>query len=91
MKIFNSIQLNSSGPSCKNCVNFQNDPAFIETSYPGLNVMSSGYASARDQDGFCSYNQLYLSAKDSCDHFAKNKSEIKQKEGRNFQISFESL
>ncbi len=69
MKIFNSIQLRTSGSICQNCVHFQNDPAFIEKAYPGLSVMSSGFASVRDQDGFCNYNQLYLSARDSCPDF----------------------
>ncbi len=69
MKIFNSIQLGNAGPVCQDCVYFQNDPALIEESYPGLTIMSSGFASVRDRDGFCSYNQLYLSARDSCPHF----------------------
>jgi hypothetical protein len=70
MKIFNSILLRSSGPICKNCAHFQNDPAVIEKTYPGLKVMSSGFASVRDQDGFCNYNELYLSARDSCPQFS---------------------
>ncbi|MHB8207497.1 hypothetical protein [Mucilaginibacter sp.] len=69
MKIFNSIQLGNSGPICGQCVHFQSDPAIIEAAYPGLKTMSSGYASVRDQDGLCNYNQLYLSARDSCPHF----------------------
>jgi hypothetical protein len=75
MKILNSIRLSISGPgclesSCQNCAYFQNDPALIEEAYPGLTVMSSGFASVRDRDGFCNYNQLYLSARDSCPRFA---------------------
>ena len=58
------------GPSCQNCAHFENDPALIEAVYPGLTAMSSGFASVRDRDGFCNYNQLYLSARDSCPHFA---------------------
>jgi hypothetical protein len=73
MKIFNSIQLNNSGPICQDCAHFQNDPAIIEETYPGLTVMSSGFASVRDQDGFCNHNQLYLSARDSCPHFELSK------------------
>jgi hypothetical protein len=71
MKIFNSIQLISSrsGPVCQKCAHFQNDPALIEETYRGLNILSSGFASVRDRDGFCDYNQLYLSARDSCRHF----------------------
>ena len=69
MSIFKSIQLRNSGPICQKCVHFQNDPALIEEVYRGLTVMSSGFASVRDQDGFCNYNQLYLSAGDSCPSF----------------------
>ncbi|MDR3712847.1 MAG: hypothetical protein P4L51_08530 [Puia sp.] len=69
MKIFDSIQLGSTGPVCENCAHFQNDPAFIEETYRGLTVMSSGFASVRDRDGFCNHHQLYLSARDSCPGF----------------------
>ena len=74
MKIFNSIQLSNSGPICQHCKYFQNDPALIEKEYPGLTVMSSGFASVRDQDGLCNYNQIYLSARDSCSKFVLDKS-----------------
>lgn len=69
MKILDFIQLGKSGPSCKGCVHFQNDPALIEAAYPGLTIMSSGFASVRDRDGICTHLQLYLSARDSCAHF----------------------
>jgi hypothetical protein len=66
MKIRNAIQLRSPSPSCRQCIHFQNDPAMIERSWPGLKIMSSGYASVRDQDGFCGLHQLYLSGRDIC-------------------------
>ena len=69
MRLFHSIQLRNTGNTCQQCAYFQNDPAFIEKNYPGLTVMSSGYASVRDRDGICSFNQIYLSAGDSCVHF----------------------
>ncbi len=78
MKIFNSIQLNTSGPTCQKCVHFENDPSLVEEVYRGLTAMSSGFASVRDQDGFCNYNQLYLSARDSCPSFASHASELNQ-------------
>jgi len=80
MKIFNSIQLTNSGaaPICEKCAYFKNDPALIEKTYPGLTVMSSGFASVRDRDGFCNYHQLFLSALDSCPHFAPCTSEFNQ-------------
>jgi len=69
MKIFSAIQFGKSGRICQNCKYFQNEPSLIETVYPGLTVMSSGFASVRDQDGICSHHQLYLSAWDSCEEF----------------------
>ncbi len=66
MNFFKNIQLFQTRPSCQNCLYFQNDPSLIEQIYPGLTSLSSGFASVRDQDGFCKLNQLYLSAKDSC-------------------------
>ncbi len=69
MKIFNSITMSNSGKICRSCVHFQNDPGLIEKTYPSLAVMSSGFASVRDQDGLCDHHQLYLSARDSCSGF----------------------
>jgi hypothetical protein len=69
MRLFNFIQLRNTGSTCQHCVYFKNDPAFIEAAYPGLTVMSSGFASVRDKDGLCSFNQIYLSAGDSCVHY----------------------
>ncbi|TDW99094.1 hypothetical protein [Dinghuibacter silviterrae] len=59
-------------PACQHCAHFQNDPALIEKAYPGLTSLSSGFASVRDQDGFCDYHQLYLSARDNCQDFIEN-------------------
>ncbi|WP_461452455.1 hypothetical protein [Mucilaginibacter sp.] len=69
MNIFDFIQKDNTGPSCGQCTHFQSDPAIIEKIYPGLNIMSSGYASVRDQDGLCDLNEIYLSARDSCPGF----------------------
>jgi hypothetical protein len=76
MKVFDSIQLKNTGPACRQCVYFNNDPNFIEELYPGLTTMSSGFASVRDRDGFCNYNQIYLSALDSCPGFVPYIPEI---------------
>lgn len=76
MKIFNPIGSGNSGPSCQDCAYFQNDPSHIEAAYPGLTTMSSGFASVRDRDGLCNYNQIYLSARDSCPHFVRRKSSV---------------
>jgi hypothetical protein len=78
MNPFIAFQRNNTGPICQNCAYFQNDPVLIEQAYPGLAVLSSGFASVRDRDGFCSYNQLYLTAQDSCPSFAPCRSDICQ-------------
>jgi len=41
--------------------------------------MSSGFASVNDKDGLCNYNQLYLSARDRCPHFALSMAEVRFK------------
>jgi hypothetical protein len=74
MNILRHIQFSNTGPVCQGCAYFQNDPAHIEAVYPGLTALSSGFASVRDQDGFCQYHQLYLSAKDNCPKFEKQPS-----------------
>jgi len=63
---------------CQKCAYFQNDPGLIEEVYPGLTTMSSGFASVRDRDGLCNYNQIYLSARDSCPHFTPYAPELNQ-------------
>jgi len=69
MDIFKLVSVRTSGNTCQKCAHFKNDPVFVEEAYPGLTSFSSGYASVRDQDGFCDYNALYLSARDSCSSF----------------------
>jgi len=69
MKIFSAIRLGKPAQRCETCTHFQNDPAFVEAVYPGLTSMSSGFASVRDRDGFCNYNEVYLSARDCCPYY----------------------
>ena len=61
---------------CMNCVNFSNSPEYLEGVYPGLNVMSSGYASVRRDDGICTLHDLYLSADSHCGQFAGDPERI---------------
>jgi hypothetical protein len=56
---------------CGTCKHFRNDPAYIESAFKGLTSFSSGYASARADDGLCTYHDLYLSADCHCPHFAR--------------------
>jgi hypothetical protein len=81
MKIVQSVQGRNLGPVCEDCAWFQNDPAFIEATYPGLTAMSSGFASVRDRDGLCNYHDLYLSARDSCQQFKRREPELPVREG----------
>jgi hypothetical protein len=63
---------------CGNCIRFQNNPAVLEKTFPGLTCLSSGFGSARAQDGLCDQHDLYLSAWDSClDYAARPRSKHK--------------
>jgi hypothetical protein len=66
-----SAASNKTKAECRNCACFENDPALIEETYKGLSAMSSGFGSARDEDGLCNRHSLYLSARDSCPQFTK--------------------
>jgi hypothetical protein len=54
---------------CQACRHFRNDPAYIEAAFKGLTSFSSGYASARADDGLCTLHDLYLSADSTCSCF----------------------
>jgi len=51
---------------CETCKYFRNDPAYIEEAFRGLTSFSSGYASARADDGLCTQHDLYLAADCVC-------------------------
>jgi hypothetical protein len=55
---------------CGACAHFRNDPAFLESSFPGLTSFSSAYASVRADDGVCARHDRYLAASSSCAEFA---------------------
>ena len=44
---------------CIDCGFFQNDPAMIETAFPGLNSLSSAYSSVRAESGICDRLELF--------------------------------
>jgi hypothetical protein len=54
---------------CRACRHFRNDPAYIEATFKGLTSFSSGYGSARADDGLCTLHDLYLSADSTCPQF----------------------
>ena len=58
-----------SGERCGSCAHFRNDPAYIETLFPGLTSLSSGDASVRGDDGHCLRHDRYLGAGSSCADF----------------------
>jgi hypothetical protein len=55
--------------TCRACVHFRNDPAYLEAIFRGLNVMSSAWASVIADDGVCLRHDRYLSAEASCPDF----------------------
>jgi hypothetical protein len=58
-----------SGERCGSCAHFRNDPAYIETLFPGLTSLSSGDASVRGDDGHCLRHDRYLGAGAGCADF----------------------
>jgi hypothetical protein len=54
---------------CLRCIHFNNSPEYLESVYKGLTALSSAYASVRKEDGICSLNDIYLSARGWCDRF----------------------
>ncbi|OHE57786.1 MAG: hypothetical protein A2Z47_04585 [Thermodesulfovibrio sp. RBG_19FT_COMBO_42_12] len=57
--------------TCRDCKYFNNDPAFLEKAFPGLNALSSAYGSTRGENGICSKRDLYLSPIKQCGDFSK--------------------
>ena len=55
--------------TCRDCKYFQNDPAWLERAFPGLNSLSSAYGATRGENGVCTKLDLYLSPSRHCDHF----------------------
>ncbi len=61
---------------CMQCRFFRNDPVWIETAFPGLNSLSSAYASVRADAGTCSRHGLFLSPWKSCGDFEANRHSL---------------
>jgi|GEM_PF-426322 len=57
--------------TCRHCRHFRNDARFLETAFPGLTSMSSGYGSVRAEDGICLRHDRYLNAASSCPQFGE--------------------
>lgn len=61
--------MRSANGTCRACVHFRNDPAYLESVFQGMNVMSSAWASVVAEDGICLRHDRYLSADASCPDF----------------------
>jgi|RifCSP19_3_1023858.scaffolds.fasta_scaffold15337_3 hypothetical protein len=57
------------GLTCRDCIHFNNDPAWLERVFPGLNALSSAYGSARGEAGICNKRDIYLSPIKKCAYF----------------------
>ncbi len=56
---------------CLHCLNFRNNPVYLEAAFKGWTALGSAYGSTRKDDGICLENDVYLSAYDWCDHFSR--------------------
>ncbi len=54
---------------CLDCAFFCNAPSVMEKQIPGLQVMGSGWASVRADDGLCAKRDVYLAGYYVCEHF----------------------
>ncbi len=57
--------------SCRACVHFRNDPAYLETVFAGYSAMSSAWGCTRAEDGICLRHDRYLSADAGCADFTR--------------------
>ncbi|HEY8010795.1 MAG TPA: hypothetical protein VIE67_07315 [Rudaea sp.] len=57
-------------PACATCTFFSVDPLQIEAQLPGLNALSSGFASVRGGDGLCARHQRLLRATSFCANYS---------------------
>jgi hypothetical protein len=56
---------------CAHCRHFDADPVRMEAMTPGLNTMSSGFASVRSGDGLCDFHQRHVPTHATCAAFAE--------------------
>lgn len=54
---------------CLGCRFFDNNPVSIERGFPGLNSLSSAYASVRAESGICSRLDRFISSNYGCTYF----------------------
>lgn len=55
---------------CATCRHFDNAPATVETTLPGIRSFGSAESAVRSADGVCALTGRYLSAARTCDRHA---------------------
>jgi hypothetical protein len=55
--------------TCRDCRYFNNEPAFLERAFPGLNALSSAYGATNGENGICTKRDIYLSPVKQCRDF----------------------
>ncbi len=56
-------------PTCSDCIYFNNDSAYLENTYAGLNALSSAWGCVRGDAGLCSRHDVYLFPRGQCADF----------------------
>jgi hypothetical protein len=55
--------------TCRACLYFRNNPAYLESVLQGLNTMSSAWASVMAEDGLCLHHDRLTGADSNCRDF----------------------
>jgi len=55
--------------TCAECRYFQDDPAALERSFPGILVLSSSYGSTRGRAGICAVRNTFQDPEVACREF----------------------
>jgi hypothetical protein len=64
--------------TCRACLHFRNNPAYLESVLQGLNTMSSAWASVMAEDGLCLRHDRYSGAESSCPAFEEAESLVSE-------------
>src|SRR3974390_182874 len=61
---------------CRECRHLRNDAKYLEAAFKGLTSLSSGYGSARSDDGICLRHDRYPSARSSRPEFSPPTTQV---------------
>ena len=67
----NESKMGASAAPCFDCRHFVNDPKRIESAIPGLNCLSSAYASVRGEAGLCTRQDRFIAPGGQCRYFER--------------------